>query len=281
MPIIDPDLLHVRLPHFGRSSLWPWWKLSIHTRQWVIWHNDRDGASFRVGNRVWPLRRGHVMVLPPNLQLITAPGADVFQVYLHVELIGFPPEAVRSLAPGPVDLGDDAICSAQANALHAVLGDMRTGAQPGEHHPITALAARAFVFQVMARMIANASPAAQESLTTRLRDAGALSPAIRYIDDHVGEPLYIALLAKLCGMGPQWFTRQLRRATGLAPARYIMDRRVAIAAQLLAYADDPIELIAERCGFTDRAHFTRVFTRLRKSPPARFRRDERQRLGHS
>ena len=280
MPIIDPDLLHVRISHFGRSSLWPWWKLSIHTSQWVIWHNDRDGASFRVGNRVWPLRGGRTMVLPPDLQLVTSPGPDIHQVYLHVELIGFPPEAIRALAPGPVDLGDDPICAAQASALHAALGDVRTGSRPGEQNPIVSLAARAFVFQALTRLITMASSATQESLTTRLRNVGPLNPAIRYIDEHLGEPLYIAALAKLCGMGPQWFTRQLRRATSLAPARYILDRRVAIAAQLLAYADDPIEQIADRCGFTDRAHFTRVFTRLRKAPPARFRRDERRRLGH-
>jgi AraC-like DNA-binding protein len=275
----DADQLHVRICHFGRASLWPWWRLDIRTSHWVLWNDDHDGAAVIAGRRRWALRAGRVMVLPPGTPIVTVPAPGVSQVYLHVELLGLSAEAAGILAPGPVDLGDDPILAAQAGALHRALGDVRAGAAPGEHIPFLALPARAFVFQALARLIAIAAPATREALTDHLRHSGPLAPAIHHIEAHLGEALYVDALARLCGMGSQWFTRQLRQATGLPPARYILDRRTAMAAQLLAHGDDPIETIAARCGFSDRAHFTRVFTRLRGLPPARYRVERQARPG--
>lgn len=221
-----------------------------------------------------------IFLLPPNIDITSTPAPDVTQLYLHIELLGFPSEAVSELAPGPVDLGSDPILIAQAKALHAMLGDIRAGAPPGEHHALAAIAARAYVFQALTCLISQASPVQQQNLTVNLRQFGPLTPAIRHIEHHLGQPIYIKQLADLCHMGPQWFGRQMRRFTGMSPSQYILERRCAAAAKIMAYSDDAIEIIAERCGFTDRAHFTRVFTRVRKAPPAQFRREERHRLGH-
>lgn len=62
-----------------------------------------------------------------------------------------------------------------------------------------------------------------------------------------------------------------RRVLGRTPARHVQERRVAIAADLLVGTALSIDEIAERCGFANRYHFTRVFAQLMSHPPARFR----------
>lgn len=273
------DLLHIRLLYVARASLWPWWYLDSRTRHWVLWANDREGASVTVGRRRLALRPGRTVLLPPDMDFTTAPGRDVQQVYASIEMLGLPRAVIPLLAPGPVDLGDDPVLAAMARHFHATLGDQRAGAAPGHEEVVPALAAKAWAHQALARLLAQASPAARAALGEAADRTSPVAPALRHMEAHLADAIAVDELARRCGMGAQWFTRQFRRATGHAPAHYLMERRCAVAAQRLTYSDEAIDAIANACGFADRAYFTRVFTRLRGVPPARFRSEERERLG--
>ncbi|MCC7128592.1 MAG: helix-turn-helix transcriptional regulator [Microbacteriaceae bacterium] len=61
---------------------------------------------------------------------------------------------------------------------------------------------------------------------------------------------------------------------GTSPARWILDRRLQAAKQELAgttLADRPLEVIAQRWGFADRTHFSRVFREHFGVAPAHYR----------
>jgi AraC-like DNA-binding protein len=74
-------------------------------------------------------------------------------------------------------------------------------------------------------------------------------------------------LAEECGLSPRHFTRAFSRSTGLPPHRWLLERRVEMATQLLR---DPIRSLVDvglACGFTSQSHFTRIFTaRVGRSP---------------
>jgi len=55
------------------------------------------------------------------------------------------------------------------------------------------------------------------------------------------------------------------------PAQFILERRVSKAAQQLIFSTDSIEQIAERLGFLDRFHFSRMFKARMGTPPATYR----------
>ena len=57
----------------------------------------------------------------------------------------------------------------------------------------------------------------------------------------------------------------------VAPARYIVERRVSRAAELLVYSNDSLEQIADACGFPNRFYLSRVFTKVLGTSPARYR----------
>ncbi len=279
MPVLDLDLLHVRIVAQGRASLWPWWHLRQRsTPGWVLYADDRDGARLVVAGRAHPLRAGRVTVIPPDTVFDSIPGPDVHQVYFHVDLLGLPASTAAELLPAPLDLGADPILAAQAARLHALMPDMRLPQPPEPPPPSLPLLGLAFVHQAFARLLECSPRARRVAWSARLRAHGPLSPALRHIDDHIGEPLYAAGLAGMCRMGPQWFTARFRAAVGLTPAQYILERRTAVAAQRLAFSDESIEDIATACGFADRSHFTRIFTRRRGIAPAAYRRREQLRF---
>ena len=67
--------------------------------------------------------------------------------------------------------------------------------------------------------------------------------------DRLGEPLSLADLAAHSAMSVRSFTRRFRQETGLSPARWLAQQRVALARQLLESTDTPVERVATDAGF--------------------------------
>lgn len=82
----------------------------------------------------------------------------------------------------------------------------------------------------------------------------------------------LATLAAAAGCHAHSLLRRFRAETGTSPHAWHLRHRIALACLDLEQSDDPIEDIAERYGFCDRHHFSRVFTRYRSVAPAAYRR---------
>lgn len=80
--------------------------------------------------------------------------------------------------------------------------------------------------------------------------------------EHVAAHLYIH---------PATFRRKMTAITGIPPAQYIMRRRIEEACNMLAdYPKITIAEVAERCGFSDSAHFVHVFRRFKDTTPLKW-----------
>jgi transcriptional regulator GlxA family with amidase domain len=97
------------------------------------------------------------------------------------------------------------------------------------------------------------------------------SPVLRYIDDHLAEPLNNDQLADLACQSKSHFIRSFHKALGQTPADYIQERRVAAAALRLSTSGDSIEQIAEQHGLANRFYFSRVFRKIMGISPATYR----------
>jgi AraC-like DNA-binding protein len=84
-------------------------------------------------------------------------------------------------------------------------------------------------------------------------------------------PDYAALASGL-GMSVTTLRRRFRRAAGLPPHAYLLERRAAAARHLLAETDLPIKAVAERLGYHDVFFFTRQFRRQTGFSPGLYRR---------
>lgn len=104
-----------------------------------------------------------------------------------------------------------------------------------------------------------------------------LTAVLAAVDDDLRGDWTLARLAEVMRLSPvrvrQIFTQHL----GVPPSRYITLRRIAHARDLLAQTELTSVEIAERCGFPDPSHFSRVFHRLTGLRPTLYREQARRR----
>ncbi len=90
----------------------------------------------------------------------------------------------------------------------------------------------------------------------------ALKDAIDYIGDNLEKDLRLAEIAGAAHMSTYHFSRLFKESTGLTPHRYVIERRVQRARELLCVSTLPIAEIARLCGFANQSHLNRHFKRL-------------------
>ena len=82
-------------------------------------------------------------------------------------------------------------------------------------------------------------------------------------------------LATACNLSPGYFSRAFKQTTGMSPHRWVMERRVEKAEEMLVATKLSLAEIALACGFADQSHFTRVFSRIAGLTPGTWRRNRR------
>lgn len=120
------------------------------------------------------------------------------------------------------------------------------------------------------------TPDAQQDPASGALQKWRLKRVMAYIDEHIGEGISLADLAKTAGLSRMYFAARFRTATGLRPHEYILRRRIEWAKDLLAKTDDTLVEIALNVGFQTQAHFTTVFKRFAGATPGRWRSSNRQ-----
>jgi AraC family transcriptional regulator len=82
-----------------------------------------------------------------------------------------------------------------------------------------------------------------------------------YVHAHLDSDIHIGDLAALAGMSRFHFARVFRASVGQPPHRYVLERRLARARELIRSSDAPLRDVAAMTGFADQSHLTRSFKR--------------------
>lgn len=100
---------------------------------------------------------------------------------------------------------------------------------------------------------------------------GALRRVLEEIDRQIESGIRISNLALYFGMTPSAFSRKFRASTGCTPQRYVIERRIGQARELLKTTEMPICEIAYALGFSSQAHLTSSFKELLGVTPGKYR----------
>lgn len=92
-----------------------------------------------------------------------------------------------------------------------------------------------------------------------------------HVAAHYGEPLTLEALAGQAGLSPSHFSRLFKTTIGRSPMQFVTGYRVEQARQQLTDLSRPLSDIALACGFSDQAHFSRVFRRVEGVTPSAYR----------
>lgn len=152
--------------------------------------------------------------------------------------------------------------------LMLALGDEgETGGRAGR---LFAETAGTLICLQLIRRHSNLGVAVRKPNCTRIGTAD-LERTIEFIEEHLATDLQLNKLAEVARMSPASFVRGFRAATRTSPHKYVLERRVRRAQELLRSADCSIAEIALALGFSSQSHFSTVFRTLTGESPARFR----------
>jgi AraC family transcriptional regulator len=109
---------------------------------------------------------------------------------------------------------------------------------------------------------------------------GGLAPwqesrAKEAMDANLDKEITIARLACDCGLSTSQFARAFRQSTGCPPHRWLLQRRIKRAQDLLLTSNKTLAEIARACGFSDQSHLTRAFGQTVGTSPGLWRRIKR------
>jgi AraC-like DNA-binding protein len=259
------DAYQVRLLWVGSAAFSERWGADASdSSTWRLSFRDDGEAGLRYRGEPIRLPTRRPVLIPPEAARGAKPEGDAVHLLLEFQLSGIGEESIEALGSAPLVLAPeelrDRLC---ARLLRELAGGGRGGSATFARAKAAVHLAVASAFELES----DPSPLPLENDATERQ----LRPVLHYIDAHLDEPLDNTRLAALVHASESHFIRSFRRLIGSTPARHVQERRVQRAADLLARTTLSIDEIAERCGFANRYHFSRVFAQRMAAPPGRYR----------
>ena len=102
-----------------------------------------------------------------------------------------------------------------------------------------------------------------------------IASVVRYIDRHYTEELTLELLTEQFGVSLSYLCHCFKRETGQSFTKYLTQRRLTRACELLARSDLTVTEIGEQMGYTDYCYFTKGFKKHIGISPSKYRMEKR------
>ena len=99
--------------------------------------------------------------------------------------------------------------------------------------------------------------------------------AKNYIDEHYGEKINLDDLANMVYVSKGHFSHLFKTQIGEAPIRYLINKRLEVAKDLLVNTDDSINNIALKVGYDNQAYFSQFFIKETGMSPNKYRKLKR------
>lgn len=130
----------------------------------------------------------------------------------------------------------------------------------------------AFLSEVARRNGENSETYSQNARAgIKLKSDNLFLRIIDYISEHYGEALKISDIAKWAHISETQFRRMFSSYMNMSPLEYINVVRIQAACEYLKKTDEPVAMIAAKCGFTVSSTFNRNFRHITGVSPAEWR----------
>lgn len=98
-----------------------------------------------------------------------------------------------------------------------------------------------------------------------------IDTAIKIMDYNYDGELSIQKIAKDLGFDPAYFSRLFKKQTGITPQKYIQQKRMQRAEQLLLHSKAAVCEVACSVGYEDALYFSRIFKKSHGLSPSAYR----------
>jgi AraC family transcriptional regulator len=290
VPAIDPQIFSIQRPQLERYHCVAQRDIIVETYSSAAGQMESQGSLHRISlnrtaHRRYAYRAGGdvfravqrppftLALQPANTALeIDGDAADYISIFQSPDLYrGVGGDAFR-----PEDWDHEALsASVDPLTLHIALSLAVAAESPGPKDALLmehlGLSLACCVVKLLgARLPAVPLPAPHALEPQRLRRV------VDYVECQLAKAdLSVEELAAIAHLSPYHFSRAFRAATGRAPHRFVLERRVQRAQLLLADGGDTLADIAYATGFSSQAHFSSMFRRHTGMTPRQYRQSVR------
>ena len=134
--------------------------------------------------------------------------------------------------------------------------------------PILDCAVYGAVYEILGALFASGIKKIPAVCTAR---RSAFSSVVEYITRNLSGEIRMGRLASLMHLSESRFYHAFKECFGMAPAEYIMRRRISFACVLLSESDISVTEASEASGFCTAAYFSSVFKRYMGCTPRAYR----------
>lgn len=99
--------------------------------------------------------------------------------------------------------------------------------------------------------------------------------ALRYIESNYMTNLSIEEIARHCGLDRTYFSKLFKKSVGSSPQQFLINYRMAKAAEMLKLTDQPVKDIGTMVGYPNQLHFSRAFKSVYGVSPLQWRKMHR------
>lgn len=188
----------------------------------------------------------------------------------HYAQVSWSPELYRSVSPHltrPPEIGPDFYPDPLLRQLiRALIHEIGLGM-------VDRLLADSLITSIAMRVAQRFSPPYPEQGPDLLNPR--LTRVLDYMEANLDQDLTLSELASVACLSPYHFSRSFKKAMGVGPQRYTVQRRIERAKRLLRWGPDTLAGVAAAAGFADQSHFTNIFRRETGVTPGRFRSADR------
>ncbi len=234
-------------------------------------------GEYHISGKIYPIVPRCVILRRPGegYHFVLAENTEIRMLNLHFDLNEIP--ASRCLYPCPYSDAELKDCLPPELPAYQRLNNYPAYEQiffqlldTAEREGITAhLQRKGLLLEIIALLYANMGTTLKS--VTLHNHQNAIDKAVRYIQAHPETRLSLEELADIAGVSRALFCRVFRQTIGTTPQKYINRHRIQLASAELLYGKIPVKEIAERYGFANVHHFSRIFKSITGNTPAGFR----------
>jgi AraC family transcriptional regulator len=215
-------------------------------------------VKYQHGFRRVVLRRGSAWVCPAGDLVSVRLNSTFSYVRMSIDPAYF--DRLVATEPGSPPLELRRTYGIAKSQIGHILGALVAESDAGNPGGLAFVEALAAGLSHQVALHAGARPPRDERLRGGL-SATVRRRALELMDARMDASLTVETLAHEVGLSPAHFARAFKETMGRAPHRYLLTRRLEHARRLLEAPDAVLSDVAQRAGFADQAHFTRLFKR--------------------
>lgn len=253
----------------GKRSLWvdrtrtdhPYFMSRGHYHDYYeVYYLVEGETRYQVGDEVWTLNPGDVMLIPKGLLHNTSNLNHEFTERVLVNFI----DAVIPRASKMLRCFDHRLITLSSEdqaLLSRLLSEMEAEQAGGD------ILSRDLICAHLWQLLVLFCRSAYTDRPRLSSEDAAIAPIKQYIDEHWQEPIALTELGERFAISPCHLSRKFRRHMGFGLHEYIELVRMMHAERMLLKSKCTIAQIAEFCGFSNPNYFSSVFKRIHGCSP--------------